>query len=1181
MEEIKVVSTQKALTDLLRLGPDEVKAKVEELVPPSSTEAVRQSYLMLIDIVNDYREFRAKLPVSDGLETILARQLLYSDHVYPYTDPKVKETFEVRSGRHKNMVFTSPPVAGADPVSYARAIGPGSMSSITGLKVGNTVFTQEGKVDNLNQTGMQLRRLSLWEGETNHLRKISLKKKTKSRPLPILVEDIFRNVDPKVKNLLEQLFPNDSALHAGMVMAVGLGVLPIVRRVLSGQDISEFLECHQEAIKTQEVMRRVQEEFHAQVAKARQYLVIIEEKLGTKRSQEIITEIRKNTGQPEANNPEDVLSACTKRERELVTTEYNSRELLWKAHLNNKCGHLPLAFRLRRAVSTDQMLSTFDKLKHYFAPGHKNQNQMIPCRNCSFPTICPHVVEWVQLMKENAPQSTFHRRLREYADPLPLAGSRVYFCKICNEQLAHDVSTRAPGKQFGMFGDFREDGQNEMWGAIVRLLDPKDANHKILLYDQVVHVTNMATNIVSDIFPLVLSFRSKNKLNAQQAKLVMITYVYAAVFNLVISRTDDEHALKIRVNGAPNNAKPAELAKRMLQNLQKIYGGLIKLAEATFEQVSRQFKDAYVDILKYYGRQIITVQNTAAILLQTIMTCDPIYHYLKVTAARKGDLDQKKLDQFEFLVGFKMHDYLRRKPDKRYATFMAASLAGIGSVQLPIGLEPEFSHTQPEMLFYRDMYGAREKKGGREQVSIADMAFRQFVLFNTKRANKEQLAAYEKGQAALLQAEERELHKWRIQILVAAHGQVIGGGHLPYFKYPAPLTSLYDEDGNKHIWGTFVYRSGKQTKEFSRKEAASRPSGWKYVSTKCSICNATLGETSKLDLAKTTESLKAKSAIGHLLAMYTVKCPEEGLHEFEKGHCRKCRMPVGLLTPTDASLSEPAAVKFFRKYSSTIQVEKVDMVLKPPQITQLVWEDVKFTFDRTAITEASKIAGVHVNELLNLGDAEGRPQAEMKAPPRDVYSSGRALRVRKWFYQCVLRFCQAVFSKDKPHKWLENLPKSNYVARPDEIRGDFDDKFANLFEAQKYKDATLLGIQRIAEALVAIANPRSKFWEETPKDPQILSKHILLNIVRGDQMFCLAGAFDFKLLMKEVDVTQLTYDEAADVGEDMTFQEEFDAVSAQYDGWSIDKEFVKNPFDIVHDVEEGSEETNYEPTRED
>lgn len=1164
MEEIKVVSTQKALTDLLQLGPDELKARVEEAVPPLAPESVRQSYISLIDIVNDHREFRAKLPVSDGLDAVLARQLLYSDHVFPFVDPKVKDTIEVRSGRHKNMVFLSSPDAGSDPISYSRSIGPGSMSSVTGLMVNDTVFTKAGKINNFGQIGAKLRRLALLLKEISKARQITQIESPVSRPRPIVVRDAYRDVNPKVKNLLAQMFPDEPILHGGIPMAVQLGILPVVRRVLSGENVSEYIECHQEAIKTQIITRRVEQQFQAQVAKARHYLVIIEEKLGTSRSQVIMADIQKNTGQPEVNNPEDVLVACTKRERELITTEYDSRELLWRAHLNNKCGHIPLAYNLRRAVSTDKRIATFDKLKKYFAPGQKD-NQMIHCRNCTFPIICPHVVEWVQLMKDNAPQSTFHHKLRKYAHPMPLSGSRVYFCKICNELLAQDVIDKPSG--VGMFGDFQEDGKNEMWGVVVRLLDPKDASHKMLLYDQVIHVSNMASDIVSEIFPLVLNFRGKNKLNPQQAKLVMVTYIYAAVFNIIITPSDKDNVLKITINDAPNNAKPSEIAKRMLQNLQKVYGGLMKMAEATFEQVSRQFKDAYVEILKYYGRQIVTMQDTAAVLLQTIMTCDPIYKYLKLTAARKGDLDKNKLKQFEFLVGFKMKDYLRRKPDKRYASFMAASLAGLGGVVLPIGLEPEFSHTQPEMLFYRDMYGAREKKGGKQAVSIADMAFRQFVLYNTRRANKKQLEEYQKGQALLLHAEEKELQKWRVRILPAAHGQVIGGGHLPYFKYPALLTSLYDEDGNRHVWDTFVYKSGKQVKEFSKKTAATRPAGWKFMCAKCSICGTVMGETDKLDLAKTTESLKAKSAVSYLLAMYSVKCPENGLHEFKKGACRKCDMPVGLLTPTDATLSEPAAIKFFRKYSNTIQSEKIDMFLKPPAITRLKWDKVKISPDRSSITEASKIAGIHVNELLNLGDAENRLQADMKAPPRDVFNSGRALRVRKWFYQCVLRFCNIILSKD-----------SKYYAQPKKIREGFEDKFNSLFNAQDYKSATLFTIQYLATSLVSIADPKSDIWSKTPENPQSISKDILLSIVRGDQMFCLAEAFDFKVLMKEVDVTQLTYDEAADVGEDTTFQEKFDAVSTQYDGWSIDKEFVKNPFDIVHDVEDGSEETNYTPT---
>lgn len=1133
METIRVVSTHKPLSDILRLGADEVRAAIDEVLP-DTTDAERQVYLSFNDIAADDRRFRAKLPVEDGLKTIQARQLLYSDRVIPVVDPDAASSIEVRAGVHRNLEFTAPPArfAGDSPVLFSRAIGPGSVASITRLRVEATRFNQAGPVTDLADTSVRLRRHLIFASETDY-RAPDAEEVVRSQPAacPPTVLD----VDERVRAVLAEIFPDDPVMHRGLFMASVGGVIPVVRDALAGRDIESFLACMRVAKETQSTTRQVQSQLLAQVARARQYMVIVEERLGSTRADEIGARIQNAIGSPEPNTPQDVLDACTKREQEIITTEYDSKELLWRAHLNNKCGHLPLASRLRRAVSADEIVAVFGKLRLYFSPKY-TKDAMIPCRSCSFPTVCPHVEVWVKLVQSNAPQSEYYTALRSFANLVPVAGSKVYFCRVCNERLAQDVAKGSTS----MFGSFQEDGKTEMWGMVMRLLSPKDPGERLLRYNQIVNISIVAGRLVDDIFPLTLRFRTQNRLNPHQAKLVTAAYVYAAVFNLIISEPDKDNTLRISVEGLRDGTRPSDIAKRMLQMFQKVYSGLMLQAEATYEQVSRQFKDAYVDILREYGRQIVTTQDTAALLLQTIMACDPAYHYLKYTAARRGDLKASKLDQFEFLVGFKIKDYLKRKPDKRYASFMAASLAGLGGIPLPVGLAPDFSHTQPEMLFYRDMYGARTDGGAAGKPALADLAFRQFVLYMTRRATPEQLAAYKKGQAELLAAEAVALRQMAINAMHSTHGQVIGGEHLPFSMPAAPITTIYDEDGNRHTWDIFVYQSKNKRIELTRAQAARRDAGATYRATKCSTCGVVLGETDKLDLAKTADSLRIKSAISRLLGMYNARCPEGGLHAFADGQCTQCGMPADLLTPSDRALSHSAAKAFFRKYYTKPPTTAVELPLPaislPPRTTPQV------TFDRTPINDVCRMAGISANELLNLGDAPGRARAEMRKAPRDNYPVSRAYIARRWYYQCVISICQG-------------LPQTELPAHP-----DFDATFHALIGAQKIKDAVLFAIQRLAESLALL--------------PPAFVKATLLDIIHADQMFCTPELFDFKVF-KAVDVTSLSFDEVADVGEDMPFHEQLAAVSAQHDDITVDEDFVRNPFDITHDVEDGAEETNY------
>jgi hypothetical protein len=616
--------------------------------------------------------------------------------------------------------------------------------------------------------------------------------------------------------------------------------------------------------------------------------------------------------------------------------------------------------------------------------------------------------------------------------------------------------------------------------------------------------------------------------------------------------------------------------------MSNVYAGAISLAESTTEQMSRQFRDAYTDILKASGRQIVTVQDTSSYLFRTLIGNDPIYSYLRMTASRRGHLPDKALAQFEFLMGFKMKEYLKRQPPKKYAQFMAAALADIGGVELPVGIEPEFAFAQPETLLYRDMYKGERKKitqGGAAE-TFADRAFRQFTLYVTRRANAEQVAVYEKGQRALLKEEHAIISKWIVRKMQTLGSAGIDAKFLVRYTQPAPLTSVYDEDGFRHLWTTYVY---KNKKELTSGFAGHAP----FVAVKCSSCGAIAGKTHLLDLEKTEEAVRIRTDMGRLLSLFSTRCPEGGTHEFDATKCTKCGMLKTLLTPTDAVLARPEAMKFFRKYAKQGQVPKLSIQLKNPTVPQLPSMPTgAIESNRSLLSDlVGNIPKISANSVLNLGDADGRPEAEMSQAPREIDSPDRALRARGMFYQAVVMYCNFVYFENgaKPPPWLEKIPSIAELAKHtnglDQIHNTFEEDFTSYFVNGAFYKASQVAIWSIVRMFSDITNFASKAW--TSNVPQTLAgtalalvNAIMSELVRSDQLFCEAGAFDFKIL-QEIDVADVVYDDPADVGEDIEFHEKMAAVSAQHSDIHVDEEFVLNPFANTHDVEDGADDTNY------
>jgi hypothetical protein len=315
--------------------------------------------------------------------------------------------------------------------------------------------------------------------------------------------------------------------------------------------LDTFLERETMAHAKETQLRRLARASVLSTALVRQYLLIVEDKLGAARLARLMQALRhmsgrgvRTLGEPwaltktttalvQVEDPKVVLDLLTQKERTLVLTEYENRKTEWNAQVNNKCPHVRLAKRLRTAPTTVDAEEILTELSKYFIERHRGkanpadalkggpsairdfagrdereaeaapQSQWLMCRNCGFRTICPHVRDRIRFEARGISYDELRTRLFKYAvrynaraeDGQP--ESYTYFCRICSERLAEFIEEDRTAELMGRFGDLDSSLRSAVWvealnaAKFVRFPAPTDPKQ-------------FASAVTNYVYPLVM-----------------------------------------------------------------------------------------------------------------------------------------------------------------------------------------------------------------------------------------------------------------------------------------------------------------------------------------------------------------------------------------------------------------------------------------------------------------------------------------------------------------------------------------------------------------------------------------------------------------------------------------------------------------------------------------------------
>lgn len=479
--------------------------------------------------------------------------------------------------------------------------------------------------------------------------------------------------------------------------------------------------------------KKIEKELFMEIAQARQYMIIIEDKFGSKKLNKM-HETLELIGPSAMDNPKIIISNLDKREREIVLTEYKNRHYEWEAQINNNCPHVKLTYGLRTARTAKKTLEILKNLQTYFKTKKSNNPMLewILCKNCGFRIICPHVVEYIRMKAKNISYDIIRARLMKYSSRQSLHSENnnsknknvyFYFCKICSEKLSEFNREDRTADILGSVGNLDGYIKKIIWMEAVNSTD-------YINFPSLINPRNFAKTAIDICYPLLLKSKGKlfksKKIDEENIEplphLYIIIYVYAYILNLIRSshETSKDINNQIGFEGVTPNSKMSRYAKVILSTITNNYSGLIsRIEDITTDFIADRFREAYRSVIGENGDQELTTANEAKIVINEITTLSPIYRYITNVAKvfkelpihRAKNPSEAKLE-FETVFGRTLPDILNDNVNETKSELVQKLLGirptGKGTrkvvVEYPRDSDPLYIYGDPEVNFLKDIF---------------------------------------------------------------------------------------------------------------------------------------------------------------------------------------------------------------------------------------------------------------------------------------------------------------------------------------------------------------------------------------------------------------------------------------------------------------------------------------------
>ncbi len=976
--------------------------------------------------------------------------------------------------------------------------------------------------------------------------------------------------------------------------------------VLYGRDsprvthLTNQLKQRRSRIELQNTMRlrHIQDMYRVNV-----YKLIIERKLGTPRYLDVVRALQSTSA--------DILQVLKPQERKLVELEYSKRQRYLEEVINNKCQHVKLLREFRAYKFDHRAKRKLTELRAFMdKPKSRHQDtEVIKCNNCSFNLICPHLVEYADMVFKDSPFNEIKSRMTKYIDSVVTSN---YYCKICGEVIAEvdAYGSVTVDDEAAASSNISDDLKKMMYGEIIVAI--KQVN-----FGSLVNVNKLITTIRDSIYGYIFEIEKqllKAKTNTSEdtknkKRLFITIYTYAYLILLMLSskankdKTTGERP-SIDFRGMAKTTSPTDYVRYAIGLIVSTKNVIInQLPSITNDFLSKKLVEAYQNIA---SKGTLTIQLVGeAENLFNILGLDPLYRYIySIWCLDKGKFSRSPedfVDKIPTILGIS-HDAKDVKTDpyigvKQLDNFKR-SIDAFMQVE-PVTYGKVFTARPPPVLVYDKL--AKGYIGASFNLAmkrIWDRVFESHV-YSEHALTKPYVEYFAECDKVL--AAEKKLLGYRKMYNARGHSVFHHTTSAQFRKTDVPLGRLYDESGSPHKFDIIVYEIDGKLHDMTVKDIekvlanGSSLHGRKVMDKKCTVCGVSQSKAQELDSEKILASLFTKGRVGNFFKFYEARCPEGGLHEFAPAGnsliCKKCTLDFDMSFDV-ASLK---STTFFKKYESVYDKDlksvaesdtEATPVIKPAEdLSRFVEEYKKYAFNFNLVLDLAAKLKVNSHAIMCMAATEGREYSDVlsgaytpaEAETRDDY---RIFRLDSYIKTMLvtynnLRFFNT-FSKP-PVEIARILEESGYSKHehaklqkilPD-IYDDYQARFSWFRENKKPREIVEFLTELFAAKCLGILVGSA----ESRKIREAYVKYIVGKILRIDELNAKAGEFKWELLHPDDRAARddVAYDENSDPDRGVAQDDEDDDDDKEDTDEGSTDQPLKNNFDIDYFNNPGEE----------
>ena len=670
---------------------------------------------------------------------------------------------------------------------------------------------------------------------------------------------------------------------------------------------------------------------------AKQYVNIIREIFGARR-----LELRVLT-------PSAILKQLSKTDANLVSREYTKRINYWESLFMNRCPHIKLS---RKLCSQPSLISN---LQLYFG---KLVNGFITCNNCGFNIICSHVRDLMKLKGELAPREV-REKLAEYIDNQSSISLRAVYCKYCSEEIMHKLEDELSTEEINIrYMDSEIKGF--LWSVLKQI-------YPILIFR--VYMTDRqfisrAMSAALSILPILDHDRQAN----MDDRLYVVIAAHAYILKLVAESY-------ITIRGYAFGAKIQTYVEFLLNNIMRFnvhrnitavfiknkYLKAYSLISGSFrepEQESQEMRLLYIlkisPIFRYFASILRIEKHISDIdVFETIFQSLP--KIMKAGTIFIGIIP-KFAEQLHIKSAF---DQLHKRVKNP-----GASLASLHTYHG--GNEFKLVHTNDAFLKLVQPFKSKRRviggHLGRPHIDFELIRGQDSILYEyarPKALNGLSLFAQHVMKKPDIMEKMREFTQNEIAyrefraILSQPPAIMLWSETTRQFiKEHLPISVLYDESGNSHIWDKPIY------------------SNRHIVDKECTICGIRQSQINKLNVDRVTEQVLLRRSIDLFYTYYDTLCPTGDIHIWQEKKCKKCNLISGERT-----------VNFYKKYKDIFNNQRriglTQVQQNEPKHSIILPPVIPFKFDYSIVVETAKMADISPIMIMAFGNYEGRTLEEI------------------------------------------------------------------------------------------------------------------------------------------------------------------------------------------------------------